>query len=107
MQQSYFEYTQKLFEADSLSSKPEALQGIKVLDLTRVIFGPMVGKWFALFGAEVIKVEQPEEGDDWRTGTYWGKYWKESCPYFQSLNPNKYFIAIDLKTKIILFKRSG
>lgn len=97
MPQDYFEYTQKLFDTGTTSEKPEALEGIKVLDLTRVIFGPMVGKWFALFGAEVIKVEQPEEGDDWRTGTYWGKYWKDSCPYFQSLNPNKYFIAIDLK----------
>lgn len=97
MPQDYFDYTGKLFDAARINEKPEALENIKVLDLTRVIFGPMVGKWLAIFGAEVIKVEQPEEGDDWRTGTYWGKYWKDSCPYFQSLNPNKYFIAIDLK----------
>ena len=99
MPQDYFDYTATLFDPAKIPAKPEALNGIKVLDLTRVIFGPMVGKWLALFGAEVIKVEQPDEGDDWRTGTYMGKYWKESCPYFQSLNPNKYFIAIDLKTE--------
>jgi crotonobetainyl-CoA:carnitine CoA-transferase CaiB-like acyl-CoA transferase len=99
MTEDYFDYTRKLFDPSQWNDKPEALEGLQVLDLTRVIFGPMVGKWFAIFGAKVIKVEQPEDGDDWRTGTYMGKYWKESCPYFQSLNPNKYFVAIDLKKK--------
>jgi crotonobetainyl-CoA:carnitine CoA-transferase CaiB-like acyl-CoA transferase len=97
MTEDYFSFTERLFDQSQTSGKPEALKGIRVLDLSRVIFGPMVAKWLALFGAEVIKIEQPEEGDDWRSGTYWGKYWKDSSPYFQSLNPNKYFVAIDLK----------
>jgi crotonobetainyl-CoA:carnitine CoA-transferase CaiB-like acyl-CoA transferase len=97
MMEDYFSFTEKLFDRSRTSEKPEALKGIRVLDLSRVIFGPMVAKWLGLFGAEVIKIEQPTEGDDWRLGTYWGKYWKESSPYFQSLNPNKYFVAIDLK----------
>jgi len=97
MMEDYFDFTKKLFDKSQIAGKPEALKGIRVLDLSRVIFGPMVAKWLALFGAEVIKIEQPEEGDDWRSGTYWGKFWKESSPYFQSLNPNKYFVAIDLK----------
>lgn len=97
MEEDYFSFTQQLFTKSQISSKPEALKGIRVLDLTRVILGPMVAKWMGIFGAEVIKVEEPKDGDDWRTGTYWGKYWKNSCPYFQSLNPNKYFVAIDLK----------
>ena len=95
--EDYFAFTDKLFNTSRIKEKPEALKGIRVLDLSRVIFGPMVAKWLSLFGAEVIKIEEPEEGDDWRTGTYWGKFWKDSCPYFQSLNPNKYFVAIDLK----------
>jgi len=99
MAEDYFSFTEQLFDRMKTEAKPEALRGIRVLDLTRVIFGPMVAKWLALFGAEVIKIEEPEEGDDWRTGTYWGKYWKDSSPYFQSLNPNKYFVAIDLKEK--------
>jgi crotonobetainyl-CoA:carnitine CoA-transferase CaiB-like acyl-CoA transferase len=99
MTEDYFSFTERLFDRLQTSAKPEALKGIRVLDLSRVIFGPMVAKWLALFGAEVIKIEEPEEGDDWRTGTYWGKYWKESSPYFQSLNPNKHFVAIDLKKK--------
>jgi crotonobetainyl-CoA:carnitine CoA-transferase CaiB-like acyl-CoA transferase len=93
----YFEYTNSLFDHAGIANKKEALKGIRVLDLSRVIYGPVVTKWLGLFGAEIIKVEEPEEGDNWRTGTYWAKYWKDSCPYFQSLNPNKYFVAIDLK----------
>lgn len=97
MQNNYFEYTGSLFDRAATASKCEALKGIRVLDLARVIYGPVVSKWLALFGAEVIKVEEPEEGDNWRTGTYWAKYWKESCPYFQSFNPNKYFLAINVR----------
>lgn len=95
----YFSFTHHLFDSAKTSEKPEALEGIRVLDLARVIYGPMVSKWLALFGATVIKVEEPDLGDDWRTGSYWAKYWKDSCPYFQSLNPNKYFVGIDLKKK--------
>ena len=95
--EDYFSFTDMLFDPSKLSEKVEALKGLRVLDLSRVIYGPVVAKWLGLFGAEVIKVEEPGEGDDWRTGTYWAKYWKDSCPYFQSLNPNKYFVGIDLK----------
>jgi len=97
--EDYFSFTNKIFDQSETLGKPEAMAGIRVLDLTRVIYGPMVSKWLAMFGAEVIKVEEPDVGDDWRTGTYWAKYWKDSCPYFQSLNPNKHFVAIDLKKK--------
>jgi CoA:oxalate CoA-transferase len=93
----YFSFTEQLFNPSAAAEKPEALKQIRVLDLSRIIYGPMVAKWLGMFGAEVIKVEEPEEGDDWRTGTYWGKFWKDSCPYFQSLNPNKYFVTINLK----------
>lgn len=97
MKGDYFSFTEQLFNPSAAAEKPEALKQIRVLDLSRIIYGPMVAKWLGMFGAEVIKVEEPEEGDDWRTGTYWGKFWKDSCPYFQSLNPNKYFVTINLK----------
>jgi crotonobetainyl-CoA:carnitine CoA-transferase CaiB-like acyl-CoA transferase len=99
LQNSYFDFTNKLFDRFDIGNKSEALKGIRVLDLSRVIYGPVVTKWLGLFGAEIIKVEEPEEGDQWRTATYWAKYWKDSSPYFQSLNPNKHFIGIDLKTQ--------
>jgi crotonobetainyl-CoA:carnitine CoA-transferase CaiB-like acyl-CoA transferase len=97
MWEDYFSYTNQLFDKTNNSEKPEALKGIRVLDLAHIIFGPVISKWLAMFGAEVIKVEEPDEGDPWRTASYWAKYWKDSSPFFQSFNPNKYFTAIDLK----------
>jgi CoA:oxalate CoA-transferase len=95
--EDYFGFTEKIFDRSEASQKPEALKGIRVLDLAHVIFGPVISKWLALFGAEVIKLEEPEEGDPWRTASYWAKYWKDSSPFFQCFNYNKYFVAVDLK----------
>lgn len=80
-----------------------ALQGIRVLDLSRVLAGPWCSQILADLGAEVIKVERPQLGDDTRM---WGPPWmqgddgaatKESA-YYQSTNRNKYSVAIDLST---------
>lgn len=99
MNQDYFTYTDKLFSQSELSEKPEALKGIRVLDFAHIIYGSVISKWLALFGAEVIKIEEPYEGDFWRTASYWAKYWKDSSPFFQCLHPNKHFVGIDLKTE--------
>jgi crotonobetainyl-CoA:carnitine CoA-transferase CaiB-like acyl-CoA transferase len=97
--ENYFLFTREIFNAAEAAKKPEAFKGIRVLDLSRIIFGPVISRWLALFGAEVIKVEEPDEGDAWRLGTYWAKYRKDANPYFQALNPNKYFVGIDLKKR--------
>lgn len=97
MSEDYFSYTGQLFDRARNSEKPEALKGIRVLDLAHVIFGPVISRWLAMFGAEVIKVEEPDEGDPWRTAGYWAKYWKDSSPFFQTFHPNKFFVGIDLK----------
>lgn len=102
----YFSFTNKLFKS-SAELNQGVFKGIRVLDLSHVIYGPMVSKFLALQGAEVIKVEQPEDGDVWRTATYWNRYWKYSSPYFQYFNINKYFIAIDIrkpKGRELIFK---
>ncbi|BCU64821.1 hypothetical protein F941_01560 [Acinetobacter bouvetii DSM 14964 = CIP 107468] len=78
-----------------------ALQGIRVLDLSRVLAGPWCGQILADLGAEVIKIERPQAGDDTRMwGPPWmpdqhGKPTRESG-YFQCTNRNKYSVAIDI-----------
>lgn len=80
-----------------------ALQGIRVLDLSRVLAGPWCGQILADLGAEVIKIERPRFGDDTRS---WGPPWMVSSSgdatresgYFQCANRNKYSVAIDITT---------
>jgi succinate--hydroxymethylglutarate CoA-transferase len=71
-----------------------ALEGLKVLDLTRVLAGPLSGMWLGDMGAEVIKVERPGKGDDTRS---WGPPFVESeSAYFLGANRNKRSITLDL-----------
>ncbi len=97
MTEDYFGFTNKLFAPQDTDKKAEALKGIRVLDLSHMIFGPTAAKFLAQYGAEVIKVEVPNQGDYWRGGTYWGKYWKHSNPLWHFINQSKYFVAIDVK----------
>ena len=73
-----------------------ALEGIKVLDLSRVLAGPICSMTLGDLGADVWKVENPAHGDDTRT-------WSppavgDQATYYLSANRNKRSIAIDLKT---------
>src|SRR3990167_7615145 len=71
-----------------MQKKP--LNGIRVLDLTRLLPGPLCTFYLARFGAHVIKIEEPKTGD----------YLKTICPrLFSLLNKNKRIIKIDLNTK--------
>jgi crotonobetainyl-CoA:carnitine CoA-transferase CaiB-like acyl-CoA transferase len=77
------------------------LEGVKVLDLSRVLAGPYATMVLGDLGADVIKVEHPERGDDTR---HWGPPFagegedRESA-YFLSVNRNKRSIGIDLKNE--------
>ena len=71
-----------------------ALSDIKVLDLTRVLAGPYATMLLADLGAEIIKIEQPEKGDDSRA---YGPYKNGESAYFMSLNRNKESITLNLK----------
>jgi crotonobetainyl-CoA:carnitine CoA-transferase CaiB-like acyl-CoA transferase len=97
MTEDYFDFTAKLFAPQETDKKAEALKGIRVLDLSHMIFGPTAAKFLGQYGAEVIKVEVPNQGDYWRGGTYWGKYWKHSNPLWHFINQSKYFVAVDVK----------
>ena len=76
------------------------LKGIRVLDLTRVLAGPWATQMLADFGAEVIKIEKPGEGDDTRG---WGPPFLKNAvgsngdaAYFQSANRGKQSVCIDM-----------
>ncbi|MCK4512516.1 CoA transferase [bacterium] len=71
------------------------LQGIRVLDLTRVLSGPYCTLILADQGAEVVKIEQPGQGDDAR---HLGPpYAGPDSGFFVSINRNKKSLALDLK----------
>ena len=73
------------------------LAGVKVLDLSRVLAGPYATMVLADLGADVLKVEHPERGDDTR---HWGPpFAGEEAAYFLSVNRNKRSIGVDLKTQ--------
>jgi crotonobetainyl-CoA:carnitine CoA-transferase CaiB-like acyl-CoA transferase len=86
----------------SMSDTPRALEGVRVLDLSRVLAGPWSTQILADFGADVFKVEQPGKGDDTRA---WGPPFlklpdgsddpRESA-YYLCANRNKRSAAIDL-----------
>lgn len=71
------------------------LLGVKVLDLSRVLAGPFCSMILADLGAEVIKVEEIDKGDQTRTIP---PFIEGESHYFQAINRNKQSIAIDLKT---------
>ncbi len=75
-------------------SRPPPLAGIRVLDLTRLLPGPVATLHLADFGAEVVKIEDPQVGDYARTmGTGEG----EDSAYFRMINRNKLGLRLDLK----------
>jgi crotonobetainyl-CoA:carnitine CoA-transferase CaiB-like acyl-CoA transferase len=71
------------------------LEGVKVLDLSRVLAGPYATMVLADLGADVVKVEHPERGDDTR---HWGPpFAGGESAYFLSVNRNKRSVGVDLK----------
>ena len=78
------------------------LAGIKVLELARILAGPWIGQLLADLGADVVKVERPESGDDTRT---WGPPFVEggdgahlSAAYFHAANRGKRSVEADFET---------
>ena len=85
------------------SDIPMALAGLKVLDLSRILAGPYAAQTFADLGADVVKVENPDGGDDTRK---WGPPFtrngngsRDDAAYFTACNRNKRSVTIDFSTK--------
>lgn len=74
---------------------PKPLEDIKVVDLTRVLAGPYCTMLLADMGADVVKVERPETGDD--TRGYGPPFVNGESAYFMSVNRNKRSVTLNLK----------
>jgi crotonobetainyl-CoA:carnitine CoA-transferase CaiB-like acyl-CoA transferase len=72
-----------------------ALPGLRILDFSRVLAGPFATMLLADLGAEVLKIERPDSGDDTRA---WGPPYDEAgrSTYFDAVNRNKSSLALDL-----------
>ena len=74
-----------------------ALDGLRVLDLTRILAGPLCGQMLGDMGADVIKVEPPGAGDDTRT---WGPpFTNGESAYFLGINRNKRSLTLNMAVK--------
>ncbi|QEW05969.1 CaiB/BaiF CoA transferase family protein [Nitrincola iocasae] len=74
----------------------QPLQGVRVLDLSRILAGPWCSQQLADLGAEVIKIERPGEGDDTRR---WGPPWLDKsheAAYYLGANRGKQSVTIDM-----------
>ena len=71
------------------------LHGIRVVDLTRVLAGPFCTMLLGDMGAEVVKIEEPQHGDETRE---WPPFVDGSSAYFLGVNRSKKSVALDLKT---------
>jgi crotonobetainyl-CoA:carnitine CoA-transferase CaiB-like acyl-CoA transferase len=77
---------------------PAPLDGLLVADFSRVLAGPYATMLLGDLGADVVKVERPQLGDDTR---HWGPPWfDDQATYFLSVNRNKRSLALDLRDPV-------
>jgi len=92
---NYFDWTQALFDPAAAFRKPEALRGIRVIDLGTIFLGPSTVSYLAEFGAEAIKVELPGIGDPLRAI---GPIYHRNMSLFMLSEPrNKHFLGLDVR----------
>ncbi|MEE8538133.1 MAG: CoA transferase [Acidobacteriota bacterium] len=87
--------TRRAAGAGRRSVRVGALDGVRVLDLTRAMAGPYCTLILGDLGAEILKIEEPQKGDETRA---WGPpFVREQSAYFMSVNRNKKSVAVNLK----------
>ncbi|MDI9331402.1 MAG: CoA transferase [Alphaproteobacteria bacterium] len=79
----------------NLPLSPDALQGLRVVEMGQLIAGPFAGKTLGDFGADVIKIEAPGAGDPLRN---WRKILDGTSVWWQVQSRNKRSIALDLRS---------
>jgi len=92
----YFEFVKSLMEGDK---REDALRGLRVVEITHFIFGPNIGRVLAQYGAEVVKIETPGEGDRYRIAAIFGRFYNRANLLYAILNANKYIIAADARNE--------
>jgi crotonobetainyl-CoA:carnitine CoA-transferase CaiB-like acyl-CoA transferase len=90
------EFAREAFDLAAIPAKPEALSGVRVLELATRIYGPATADYLGELGAEVIKVEMPGKGDLMRYVAPEGFFWQDVSPAFLPQNRNKLHVGIDL-----------
>ena len=73
------------------------LTGVKVVDISNFLAGPLVSMFLGDFGAEVIKVERPDTGDELR---FWGNNKDGVGLMYKLVNRNKRSVTADLRTEL-------
>ena len=86
-----------LWERERPCGGPDGrLEGLRVIDLSMFMSGPMTSLVFADGGADVIKVESVQRIDGWRAGGATDDFWWEWAPQFNWVNRNKHGITLNL-----------
>ena len=96
MTPEYFRWAERLFDLTGAALKPEALAGIRVLDLSVIILGPATADFLGELGAEVIKIEMPGHGDVTRILGDRSFFWKNVGVAFFGMNHSKYHVGLDM-----------
>ncbi|MGE5663764.1 MAG: CaiB/BaiF CoA transferase family protein [Deltaproteobacteria bacterium] len=89
-------FAREAFDLAAIPARPEALSGVRVLELATRIYGPATADYLGELGAEVIKVEMPGKGDLMRYVAPEGFFWQDVSPAFLPQNRNKLHVGIDL-----------
>jgi crotonobetainyl-CoA:carnitine CoA-transferase CaiB-like acyl-CoA transferase len=84
-------------DAEATGAPPLPLEGIRVIDIASFLAAPIGAMFLADFGAEVIKVERPETGDESR---FWGNSKNGVGLYYKVINRNKKSVTADLRTPL-------
>jgi len=98
IRKDYFEWAAKLFDPTRIHEKPEALRGIRVLDLSVIYFGPATADFLGELGAEVIKVEPPGGDPARRWGPADASVEGEGLAFLAE-SRNRYHVTLDLEKK--------
>ncbi|SPF36501.1 putative acyl-CoA transferases/carnitine dehydratase [Syntrophobacter sp. SbD1] len=92
----YFEWTESLFDPEKTFEKPEALEGLKIVELCTLVLGPSLPAYLSELGATVFKVEIPGMGDTMRSLTPFAKFFKGAALGWLKEARNKYHLGLDV-----------